>query len=45
MFTLKVFSELWASPIKDVHQLETIELIFPVDVGLGDWFSSINCHE
>lgn len=45
MFTLRVFSELWASPIRDVHQLETIDLIFPIDVGVGDWFSGINCHE
>ena len=45
IFNLRVFSELWATPIKDVHQLEEIELIFPIDVGVGDWFSGINCHE
>jgi hypothetical protein len=45
MFTLKVFSELWASPIHDVHQLENIDLLFPVDTGVGDWFSWLNCHE
>lgn len=45
IFQLRVFSELWAAPIRDVHQLETIDFVFPIDVGLGDWFSEINCHE
>lgn len=45
IFTLKVFSELWATPIKTVRQLEKIGINLAVDVGLDGWFSEITCYE
>lgn len=45
IFSLRVFSELWATPVNEVGELTNIDIELPVDVGAGDWFSEINCHE
>jgi len=45
IFTLQVFSELWASEIKSRPLVTEIEITLPIDVAPGDWFSNIDCYE
>lgn len=45
LFTLRIFSELWASEIKEITNVTGIDIIIPVDPGTGDWFNHITCYE
>ena len=45
IFSLRVFSELWASPVKDRPEITTIDIDIPIDVLPGDWYTDINCYE
>lgn len=45
IFTLRVFSELWASEVKEITGVTGIEISLPVDISPGDWLSDINCYE
>ncbi|HET7110298.1 MAG TPA: hypothetical protein VFI41_05465 [Gemmatimonadales bacterium] len=45
IFSLRVFSELWASQIKEVGELTEFEIEIPINVAPGEWFSDISCFE
>jgi len=46
MYTIRVFSELWAAQIRDVVQISTIDISVPSLFGSEDnWGSVINCME
>lgn len=45
MFTLKIFSELWASEVKQITDVTSIDITMPINVSGDDWFSNITCFE
>lgn len=45
IFSLRIFSELWASPIVERTEVTDIEINLPIDIPPGEWFSDINCYE
>lgn len=45
IFTLQVFSELWASPIKARPEVSNVEITDVIDIPASEWFTDITCYE
>jgi hypothetical protein len=45
MYTVRVFSELWASQIKQITQVTTISIDMPSLFGDEPWITVLDCHE
>jgi hypothetical protein len=45
VFTMRVFSELWASEVRALTNITDIDITLPFDTNGDDWFTDLNCYE
>lgn len=45
MYSLRVFSELWASPICDVGEVTELDFSFRLDAPSDEWFTKLDCAD